>query len=150
MTVGAGPISPAAGEPPCAAQHGPHTTARVTVARGRPTRTRHVTHKSLGTGGPADDATPSPARSRAAASPAVPDRPTADDAASSEPTDHARGTAAKGDVSGALSPTGGVSSPGHTGPRRGSPGMVAPACSGRQKPTRRTRLFRAVADEDRG
>jgi hypothetical protein len=110
VIVGAGPISSASGEPPCAAQHGPHTTERNTVARGRPTRTRHVTHSSP-TIGPA------------------------------------HGRAGKDEMHGAWLPVG-VSSPGNRGPRRGSPGMVTPACSGHQKPTRRTRLFRAVADEN--
>ena len=104
MTTGVGPISSlASGNPPCAAQHGPHTTERNTVARGRPTRTRHVTHTPPGFSDPTDDATPSPARSGVASSSAGPDIPAA--AAGwppNAPGGHAHGTAAKkGGVSGA-------------------------------------------------
>ena len=124
MTTGVGPTSSlASGNPPCAAQHGPHTTARNTVARGRPTRTRHVTHKPPGPGDLTEDGVPSSVRSRAATS----DIPAAAGSAPSVSTDHAYGTAAKSDVSGAWPPAG-VSSSGNTGPRRGSPGMVTPAC----------------------
>jgi hypothetical protein len=150
VTTGAGPTSLASGNPPCAAQHGPHTTARNTVARGRPTRTKHVTHnKPPGLSDPTDDATLSPARSGVASSSAGPDIPAAAAGMSpNAPGGHAHGAAAKkGGVSGACAPAR-VSS-GNTGPRRGSPGMVTPACLGARNPLD-GRGLQAVADENRG
>jgi hypothetical protein len=94
VTAGTGPISSASGDPPCAAQHGPHTTARNTVARGRPTRTRHVTHNS-----PSDNVASS-------------------SVAASVLADSVDGTAAEDDVNGAWSRPVGVSPARHTGPRR--------------------------------
>jgi hypothetical protein len=90
VTIGAGPISLASGEPPCAAQHGPHTTERNTVGRARPTRTRHVTHNSVGTSG-----------DRVATSSAGSGIPAAVGSALSAPAEAADGTAAQGGVSGA-------------------------------------------------
>jgi hypothetical protein len=124
VTVGAGPISLASGEPPCAAQHGPHTTACSTVARAWPTRTWQVTHSSPAFRDPAEEGGASPARSRAATS----DMPGVTGSAPGVSADPAHGTAVVRDgVSGAWAPIG-VLSPGNTGPRRGSPGMLTPAC----------------------
>ena len=141
MVVGAGPISSASGDPPCAAQHGPHTTARNTVARGRPTRTQHVTHNSPS----------SPVPLEAPAAPAgvrVIPGATGAETFGALPED-AADAAVKSRGSGALVPAR-VSSPGNAGPRRSCPDMVAPACSGRQKPTRRTRLCEGDRRRERG
>jgi hypothetical protein len=62
--------------------------------------------------------------------------------------DCAVGTVAEGGVSGAWTPAR-VSS-GHTGSRRGSPVMVAPACLGVRNPLDGRGFGRAVADENRG
>ena len=145
MIVGTDPISLASGDPPWAAQHGPHTTARNTVARGRPTRTRHVTHSPPGNPDPAN-APAAPTRV-GVESDAVGTKGSA--AMGSVPgvvLQHADDAAAESCGSGGWVPAR-VSPAGNTGPRRGSPDMVAPACSGRQKPTRRSRLSRAIADE---
>ena len=146
MVVGTGPISPASGAPPCAAQHGPHTTARNTVARGRPTRTRHVTHSWPDSPNPAT-APVAPARVRVGPGAVGPKGSAAIGLVPGVLLAHADDAAAKSRRNGAWVPAR-VSPLGNTGPRRGCPDMVAPACSGRQKPTRRSRLSRAIADEN--